>query len=103
MMANARERRRMSALNEAFDRLRSVVPLVSSGRRLSKYDTLQMAQSYIGALIDVLQRPQEGAVVERRVTDNGSQLTCWNEGVIDRPVKNTVRDLIGEQERIEGL
>ena len=72
MMANARERRRMSALNEAFDRLRSVVPLVSSGRRLSKYDTLQLAQSYIAALLDVLQRPQDGATVERTMKYDGN-------------------------------
>ena len=56
-MANARERRRMSALNAAFDRLREVVRPVggsASDRRMSKYDTLQMAQSYIAALVDLL-------------------------------------------------
>jgi len=88
VMANARERRRMSALNEAFDRLRSVVPLISTGRRLSKYDTLQMAQSYISALLEVLERPRDGAVVERTAADNENQSGCWNERDVDHPTKN---------------
>lgn len=54
MAANARERRRMHTLNEAFDQLRSVVPFISDDRKLSKYDTLQMAQTYISALMDLL-------------------------------------------------
>ena len=54
LLANERERRRMSQLNEAFDQLRAVVPLMSARRKLSKYDTLQLAQSYISALVDVL-------------------------------------------------
>ena len=54
--ANARERRRMNSLNVAFDRLREVVPAFSSDRKLSKYETLQMAQSYINALQELLKR-----------------------------------------------
>lgn len=52
--ANARERKRMNGLNEAFDRLREVVPAPSIDQKLSKYETLQMAQSYILALCDLL-------------------------------------------------
>ncbi|OQR77761.1 protein atonal-like [Tropilaelaps mercedesae] len=55
MAANARERRRMHKLNVAFDRLREVVPSVSD-RQLSKYETLQVAQSYIQELAQLLQR-----------------------------------------------
>ncbi|KAH7978538.1 hypothetical protein HPB49_005816 [Dermacentor silvarum] len=51
--ANVRERRRMHKLNSAFDELRKVVPSVSD-RKLSKYETLQIAQSYILALKDLL-------------------------------------------------
>ena len=54
--ANARERRRMNSLNVAFDRLREVVPAFSSDRKLSKYETLQMAQSYINASQELLKR-----------------------------------------------
>lgn len=56
LAANARERRRMQSLNLAFDRLRDVVPSIGDDRKLSKYETLQMAQTYITALCDLLQR-----------------------------------------------
>lgn len=54
--ANARERRRMNGLNTAFDRLRTVLPssMFQQQRRFSKYETLQMAQSYIAALQAIL-------------------------------------------------
>jgi hypothetical protein len=52
--ANERERKRMLNLNYAFERLRSVVPSAGSDRKLSKMETLQMAQSYIAALAELL-------------------------------------------------
>ncbi|CAL4165442.1 unnamed protein product [Meganyctiphanes norvegica] len=55
MAANARERRRMDGLNDAFDRLRKHVPALSGDQKLSKFETLQMAQTYIGALVELLQ------------------------------------------------
>ncbi|KAL8604236.1 hypothetical protein ACOMHN_014804 [Nucella lapillus] len=54
--ANARERRRMQSMNVAFDQLREVIPTFGGNRQLSKFETLQMAQSYIAALEDVLRR-----------------------------------------------
>jgi len=54
LAANARERRRMNSLNDAFERLREVVPSLGSDRKLSKFETLQMAQTYIGALAELL-------------------------------------------------
>lgn len=54
LAANARERRRMDNLNVAFDKLRDVVPSIGEDRKLSKYETLQMAQTYISALCDLL-------------------------------------------------
>ncbi|KYN26709.1 hypothetical protein ALC57_03935 [Trachymyrmex cornetzi] len=56
LAANARERRRMNSLNDAFDRLRDVVPSLGNDRKLSKFETLQMAQTYIAALYELLQR-----------------------------------------------
>ncbi|KAL0281545.1 UNVERIFIED_CONTAM: hypothetical protein PYX00_002496 [Menopon gallinae] len=56
LAANARERRRMNGLNEAFDRLREVIPSLGADHKLSKFETLQMAQSYIHALCDLLER-----------------------------------------------
>lgn len=54
--ANARERRRMNSLNDAFERLRDVVPSLGNDRKLSKFETLQMAQTYINALNELLTR-----------------------------------------------
>lgn len=61
LAANARERRRMQNLNQAFDRLRTFLPQLGQDRQLSKYETLQMAQTYIMALYDILEQrdPQE--------------------------------------------
>ncbi|XP_055844225.1 basic helix-loop-helix transcription factor amos-like [Episyrphus balteatus] len=54
--ANARERKRMNGLNEAFDRLREVVPAPAIDQKLSKFETLQMAQTYIVALCELLEK-----------------------------------------------
>jgi len=53
--ANARERKRMTNLNAAFERLRKVLPCVRD-RPLSKMEALQMAQSYIAELSEVLDK-----------------------------------------------
>jgi len=45
----------MNGLNDAFDRLREHIPALGNDRKLSKYETLQMAQTYIGALRELLQ------------------------------------------------
>ncbi|XP_061673676.1 protein atonal homolog 1a [Syngnathoides biaculeatus] len=55
--ANARERRRMHGLNHAFDALRNVIPALDNDKKLSKYETLQMAQIYINALAELLRDP----------------------------------------------
>nr|XP_019532398.2 LOW QUALITY PROTEIN: protein atonal-like [Aedes albopictus] len=54
LAANARERKRMRGLNEAFDRLREHLPAGGDDRQLSKHETLQMAQTYITALCELL-------------------------------------------------
>ncbi|KAL2101956.1 hypothetical protein ACEWY4_003717 [Coilia grayii] len=66
LAANARERRRMLGLNVAFDRLRSVIPNMESERKLSKSETLQMAQIYIATLSELLQ--DEGCNTDFRCT-----------------------------------
>lgn len=55
LLTNHRERQRMRSLNDAMDRLRNVVPHYPSKRRLSKMETLLLAQSYIMALSSLLQ------------------------------------------------
>ena len=57
--ANARERKRMNGLNEAFERLRDAVPGLEENngdknKKLSKMDTLQMANLYIRHLATLL-------------------------------------------------
>lgn len=44
----------MNGLNDAFDRLRDVVPSIDEEHKLSKFETLQMALTYITALNDLL-------------------------------------------------
>ena len=58
--ANARERKRMNGLNGAFERLREHVPSLASGqdKKLSKMDTLQMANIYIRHLMQMLEDSQ---------------------------------------------
>ena len=63
--ANARERRRMNGLNDAFEKLREVVPALGNDRKLSKFETLQMAQTYITALAELLRRADAEAVTVR--------------------------------------
>lgn len=54
-VANAREKRRMGKLNEAFDKLRKFLPKSDENRALSKYETLLLAQTYIIALSIILE------------------------------------------------
>merc|ERR1712037_1016341 len=53
--ANARERKRMNGLNDAFERLREVVPNLNSDQKMSKIETLLMAQTYIQALARLIE------------------------------------------------
>lgn len=70
--ANARERRRMHGLNHAFDELRSVIPAFDNDKKLSKYETLQMAQIYINALAELLQGPASSSSGTDKSNNNNS-------------------------------
>lgn len=54
LAANARERRRMNSLNDAYEKLRDVLPNFGPDKKLSKYETLQMAQTYMNTLKELL-------------------------------------------------
>ena len=58
--ANKRERKRMTGLNSAWERLRDRVPGLGTGldKKMSKMDTLQMANIYIRHLVGLLQEGQ---------------------------------------------
>ena len=53
LMANDRERQRTGSLNEAFDKLRQIVPTLPSDK-LSKIQTLKLATKYIHFLYSLL-------------------------------------------------
>lgn len=44
--------------NGELFQLRTVLPEMNSGRRLSKFETLQMAQQYIDCLAEILNKPR---------------------------------------------
>lgn len=67
--ANARERKRMQGLNTAFDQLRKVVPQWGQDKKLSKYETLQMALSYIMALNRILSDSSRNSTPQRQWLD----------------------------------
>ncbi|XP_058242139.1 transcription factor atoh7 [Hemibagrus wyckioides] len=67
--ANARERKRMQGLNTAFDQLRKVVPQWGQDKKLSKYETLQMALSYIMALNRILDDSSKNSTSHRQWLD----------------------------------
>ena len=51
-----RERKRMTSLNEAFEKLRGILPNHHRDRPLSKMEALQLAQNYIKELTATLQK-----------------------------------------------
>jgi len=57
--ANVRERQRTQSLNEAFTKLREIVPTQPSDK-LSKRETLKLANMYIDFLNKVLEQGQDG-------------------------------------------
>ncbi|KAG7215498.1 hypothetical protein INR49_003274 [Caranx melampygus] len=94
LAANARERRRMLGLNVAFDRLRSVIPNLESDKKLSKSETLQMAQIYIATLSELL---QEGACAgeggtARAPRPPGASAPSQGATVLGREPSGPVRD-----------
>ncbi|XP_008481959.1 protein atonal homolog 7-B-like [Diaphorina citri] len=66
---NARERRRVQAVNEAFCKLRRLVPLMRTkdrSKRVSKLKTLASAIEYIAVLSDILSSHQESWIYRDR-------------------------------------
>lgn len=62
----------MHGLNHAFDELRSVIPAFDNDKKLSKYETLQMAQIYINALAELLQGPVSSSNSSNDVANSNS-------------------------------
>lgn len=58
--ANNRERQRTLSLNEAFSALRGILPTAPSDK-MSKFNTLKIAVSYISFLTSMLEQEQENS------------------------------------------
>lgn len=113
LAANARERRRMLGLNVAFERLRSVIPRLQSDRRLSKSETLQMAQIYIGTLSEMLKdraqslesletQNHDVKAEERLEQDSGDSGTCCGAHPED-PLRHELKATMNFWERSNGV
>uniref|UniRef100_A0A182P0F6 BHLH domain-containing protein n=2 Tax=Pyretophorus TaxID=44537 RepID=A0A182P0F6_9DIPT len=89
LAANARERKRMNSLNVAFDRLREIVPSLGPDHKLSKFETLQMAQTYINALSDLLERGADATTyslfdtMESRVSNDSNNNSSSGNGQLN--------------------
>ncbi|OQR73177.1 neurogenin-1-like [Tropilaelaps mercedesae] len=93
LRANDRERNRMHNLNDALDRLRSVLPASTDESKLTKIETLRFAHNYIYALAETLAmldgRSENFDPVLAAVALQGSQTsTC------DSALKHTIRKQI---------
>lgn len=76
--ANIRERRRMSSLNVAFDRLRRRVPAFPHEKRLSRIQTLRLAIMYISFMSELL----AGQDIDNFMKRSGGQ----NKGILSPAV-----------------
>ena len=88
--ANDRERNRMHHLNDALDRLRTVLPSSTDDSKLTKIETLRFAHNYIYALTETLKmldgKTERFNPVLAAVALQGSQTkTC------DPALKQTIR------------
>ncbi|CAF0851220.1 unnamed protein product [Didymodactylos carnosus] len=76
--ANLRERKRMQSINDAFEGLRTHIPVLPYEKRLSKVDTLRLAIDYIAFLTDLLD--QDSIYNNQRFRQNINMIggTCPN-------------------------
>ncbi|PIO61859.1 Helix-loop-helix DNA-binding domain protein [Teladorsagia circumcincta] len=58
--ANARERRRMNSLNDALEHLRTLLPAEPEEPKMTKIETLRVAQGYITYLASILSSSDGG-------------------------------------------
>ena len=83
---NARERKRVQAVNSAFVRLRKCVPVENRNKRLSKVKTLHRAIEYIGALEKVLRESDQLASANDTATASLHQTSLVNTETTIHPV-----------------
>ena len=74
--ANVRERRRMSSLNQAFDRLRRRVPAFPHEKRLSRIQTLRLAILYISFMTELLSGQDIQTLMKQQQQQQQQQQQC---------------------------
>lgn len=57
LAANMRERRRMTSLNTAFEKLKETIPIFPYEKKLSRIQTLRLAIDYIEFMGSILHQP----------------------------------------------
>lgn len=102
----------MLGLNVAFERLRSVIPRLQCDRRLSKSETLQMAQIYIGTLSEMLQdraqsleeisKMENGDIkADERTEQDSRDSHCG--GHVEDPLQHELKGAMNFWERSNGV
>ena len=71
---NARERRRVMAVNNAFTRLRKHVPCENRNKRISKVKTLKIAIDYIYYLQDLIDEHDHQSLIQQQLRKQMSSL-----------------------------
>ena len=61
LAANMRERRRMTSLNTAFERLKETIPIFPYEKKLSRIQTLRLAIDYIEFMGSILHQPTDSS------------------------------------------
>ena len=91
---NARERRRVQAVNSAFMRLRKCVPVENRNKRLSKVKTLHRAIEYIAALQDLLRDADQSEGIP---TEDSQELI---NGFVKNEIENCTEKKYNKENRI---
>ncbi|XP_022709498.1 neurogenin-2-like [Varroa jacobsoni] len=96
LRANDRERNRMHNLNDALDRLRTVLPASNDDGKLTKIETLRFAHNYIYALSETL-KMLDGHVDRFNPALAALALQGSQTKTCDATLKATIRKEIEEQ------
>ena len=72
----------MNGLNDAFERLREVVPNLNSDQKMSKIETLLMAQTYIQALARLIEAEDSKMGAVQGFQDLGVHIKEEQEGMV---------------------
>lgn len=95
LRANDRERNRMHMLNDALDRLRTVLPAATDDSKLTKIETLRFAHNYIFALSETL-RMFDGKTENFNQSIAALALQGSQTKTCDPALKATVREQVNQ-------